>query len=167
MTLNNWHQSRIAKVITKKLYGTISGKKIVFLGFSFKSNTNDTRESAAIQICKDLLDEGGILLINDPKVSKEQITTDLGIDPKNDINNLDSTINEKGYWLVVGDINESFYDAYAIVILTEWQEYKKIDWNLAENRMRKPAWVFDSSSLINPENISENNFNFWRIVDGS
>ncbi len=167
VTLNNWHQSRVAKLITKKLYGTISGKKIVILGFSFKSNTNDTRESAAIQICKDLLDEGAILLINDPKVNKEQITIDLGLAPETEINNLDSTINQKGCWLFVDDMNESFYNADAIVILTEWPEYKEIDWNLAESRMRKPAWIFDSRSLIDPENIRKNSFNFWRIGDGS
>ena len=56
--LNIWHQHRISKLVVEKLFGTLSGKKISILGFSFKANTNDTRESAAIQICKDLLDEG-------------------------------------------------------------------------------------------------------------
>ena len=74
VSLNNWQQNRIAKIIIKKLYGTISGKKIVILGFAFKSNTNDSRESAAIQICKDLLNEGASLFIHDPKVNKAQIT---------------------------------------------------------------------------------------------
>ena len=80
--INNWHQHRIAKLIIKKLYGTLSGKKIAILGFAFKSNTNDTRESASIQICKDLLDEGAKLSIHDPKVSPSQIALDLKIDPK-------------------------------------------------------------------------------------
>ena len=142
-------------------------KKIVILGFSFKSNTNDTRESAAIQICKDLLEEGAVLLINDPKVNKEQIAFDLGVDPKNKIDNSNTFINEKGYWVFADNINESLYDADAIVILTEWPEYKKINWDLAERRMRKPAWIFDSRSLINPESIKNNNFKFWRIGDGS
>ena len=66
--LNNWHQHRISRLITKKLFGTLSGKKIVVLGFAFKSNTNDTRESAAIQICKNLIEEGAALFIHDPKV---------------------------------------------------------------------------------------------------
>ena len=51
------------------------------MGFSFKANTNDTRESAAIQICKDLIDEGAKLFIHDPKVCPEQITKDLGLKP--------------------------------------------------------------------------------------
>ncbi len=167
VSLNNWHQKRISKLITKKLFGTISGKKIIILGFAFKGNTNDTRESAAINICKDLLDEGAFLCIHDPKVSKEQITKDLGIKSCEHNKKIINAINEKGSWKFINDINESLYDVDAIVILTDWLMYKNIDWDLAEKRMRKPAWVFDSRSLIDPENIENNSFNFWRIGDGS
>ena len=75
--MNNWHQHRISKLIVQKLFGTISGKKILILGFAFKANTNDTRESAAIQICRDLLEEGANLIINDPIVNEKQIANDL------------------------------------------------------------------------------------------
>ena len=68
--LNNWHQNRISELIVKKLFGTVTGKKIVVLGFAFKANTNDTRESAAIQICKDLIDQGAEITIHDPKVNE-------------------------------------------------------------------------------------------------
>ena len=164
--LNNWHQSRISKLITKKLFGTISGKKIIILGFAFKGNTNDTRESAAIQICKDLLNEGANLYIHDPKVTKAQITTDLKIKSVDETLEQKNTLNEKGCWAYITDIDQSFFGADAIVILTEWEEYKKIDWDLAENRMRKPAWVFDSRSIIDINLIKKYNFEFWRIGDG-
>ena len=167
VTLNNWHQTRISKLITKKLFGTISGKKIIILGFAFKGNTNDTRESAAIQICKDLLSEGAFLFIHDPKVSRDQIIDDLGIYPFCETKNKEINTNAIGTWEYIIDINESLFDADAIVILTEWEEYKEINWDLAEKRMRKPAWIFDSRSLIEPEDIKKNNFNFWRIGDGS
>ena len=75
--LNSWHQHRISKLITKNLFGTLSNKKIIILGFAFKANTNDTRESAAIQICRDLLEEGAFLIIHDPKVYQNQIEIDL------------------------------------------------------------------------------------------
>ena len=75
--LNNWHQHRISKLIVKKLFGTVSGKKICILGFAFKANTNDTRESAAINICNDLIEEGAVLFIHDPKVDPQQIEKDL------------------------------------------------------------------------------------------
>ena len=77
--LNNWNQHRISKLVVKKLFGTISGKHIAILGFAFKANTNDTRESAAITICKDLLEEGAILNIHDPKVDPRQIKIDLEV----------------------------------------------------------------------------------------
>ncbi len=166
VNLNNWHQTRISKLITKKLFGTISGKKIIILGFAFKGNTNDTRESAAIQICKDLINEGANLSIHDPKVTKYQIINDLGIKPIDQIKE-ENNLNEKGSWEFITDINESFFGADAIVILTEWEEYKNINWDLAEDRMRKPSWVFDSRSIIDPNSIKQNNFQFWRVGDGS
>ena len=167
VTLNNWHQTRISKLITKKLFGTISGKKIIILGFAFKCNTNDTRESAAIQICKDLLDEGAYLFIHDPKVKEEQIMKDLGIKPFDSSKTRTNIKNEKGCWIFVQDIYESLFESDAIVILTEWEEYKNINWDLAEQRMRKPAWIFDSRSLIDPQDLRNNSFNFWRIGDGA
>ena len=73
VTLNKWHQHRISNLVTKKLFGTLANKKILILGFAFKANTNDTRESAAIQICKDLLEEGADLYIHDPKVFSSKL----------------------------------------------------------------------------------------------
>ena len=64
---------RIYKLIVEKLFGNVSDKKIGFLGFSFKANTNDTRESPAINIGNYLLKEGARLSIHDPKVNYEQI----------------------------------------------------------------------------------------------
>ena len=74
--LNYWHQKRISTLVVEKLFGSVSNKKIGILGFSFKANTNDTRESAAISICKDLIEEGAILNIHDPKVEENQISRD-------------------------------------------------------------------------------------------
>ena len=84
--INNWQQKRITKTILEKLYGNVAGKKITIFGFSFKANTNDTRESPAIKICKDLLEEGSFLSIFDPKVNPSQIAIDLGTDQTNEIN---------------------------------------------------------------------------------
>ena len=91
--INKWQQKRISKIIVEKLFGNLSEKKISILGFAFKSNTNDTRESPAISICKDLLEEGCFLSIYDPKVKKEQIDRELKL-----INTLESDFdNEKHY----------------------------------------------------------------------
>ena len=99
MKLNNWHQHRISELIVQKLFGTVSGKQISILGFAFKSNTNDTRESAAITICKDLLEEGAILNIYDPKVVPNQIEKDLGGKyPKVKTPSIDELSIKEGTW---------------------------------------------------------------------
>ena len=97
--LNNWHQKRISEIIVKKLFGTVTNKKLVILGFSFKANTNDTRESAAIHICKNLLNEGANLVIHDPKVNSSQITNDLKINPTKLIDNDNSSFDKKSRYL--------------------------------------------------------------------
>ncbi len=167
VTLNNWHQHRLSKLIVKKLFGTITGKKICILGFSFKANTNDTRESSAIVICKDLLEEGAILNIHDPKVSPKQIASDLEIQPFKASDSSPCSDENNGGWNFAEDIYLAANGSDAIVILTEWETYSSINWNLLAKVMRKPAWVFDARSILIPEIIINSGLNFWRIGDGS
>ena len=164
VNFNQWHQNRISKIITDKLFGTLSGKKLVILGFAFKKNTNDTRESSAIRICKDLLDEGAILYIHDPKVDPQQISIDLGVFPNNAIKNNNKSAD--GSWHEVENLENIFKDADAAVVLTEWDEYKDINWDKKAEQMRSPAWVFDIRSILNPDKVIRAGINFWRIGDG-
>ena len=167
--LNDWHQNRISNLIVKKLFGTVSGKKLFILGFSFKENTNDTRESASIKICKDLLNEGAILFINDPKVNPEQIETDLEIKQNKSLLNFDfgNSLFNDGSWCFINDISEGFIGADAVVILTGWEEYQHIDWKNVSKKMRQPSWVFDARSSISAQEIKNNNLHFWQIGNGS
>ena len=80
VALNTWQQHRISRLVVNRLFGTVTGKRIAVLGFAFKADTNDTRETPAIRICRDLLEEGAQLAIFDPKVSPEQIAADLGVE---------------------------------------------------------------------------------------
>ena len=166
--LNNWHQKRISKLIVNKLFGTVSGKKICILGFAFKANTNDTRESAAINICKDLIDEGAILYIHDPKVTSEQISEvlDIGKNKDNEIYDKSKHPHE-GSWCFIKDISDGFNGTDAVVILTEWKDYYHINWELASKQMRKPSWVFDTRSIINSQDIKKYGLNLWKIGDGT
>ncbi len=167
--INKWNQKRISTLITKKLFGTLSKKKITILGFAFKANTNDTRESAAIQICSDLIDEGAHLIIHDPKVTTSQIEKDLGVPPFNkeiSSNNKGLSIPE-GKWEKANSINNIFVESDAVLIITEWSEYSNIDWIKASKDMRSPAWVFDARSIVDCEEISKAGLKLWRIGDGS
>ncbi len=166
--LNNWHQHRISSLVVKKLFGTVTGKKIIILGFAFKANTNDTRESAAINICKDLLNEGATLYIHDPKVSPSQIAIDLAKSENKELkkNDNSSSASFEGEWCFTKNSNESFYGSDAVIILTEWEEYFEINWQEISKVMRAPAWIFDARSVILKEKLKNTSLNLWRIGDG-
>ena len=165
VTLNKWHQKRISKLITNKLYGTLSGKKLVILGFAFKKNTNDTRESSAIQICKDLIEEGAIIHIHDPKVDPKQISKDLNLPTNQNIKEYEEKELE-GKWFSVKNLDNVFKGADAAIILTEWDEYLEINWEEKAMQMRSPAWVFDARSILEPRKVVNAGINFWRVGDG-
>tara|TARA_B100000989_G_scaffold278203_1_gene239771 strand:+ start:20039 stop:21475 length:1437 start_codon:yes stop_codon:yes gene_type:complete len=168
--LNTWHQHRLSKLIIQNLFGTISGKKICVLGFAFKANTNDTRESASINICKDLLEEGAFLSIHDPKVSEEQIQKDLKIESlKSNINSNEIVdfFNFEGKWIYENSIYKAVESSDAVVVLTEWEEYTKINWEAVSKTMRKPSWIFDARSILDKKQIIKNDLFLWRIGDGN
>ena len=103
------------------------------MGFAFKANTNDTRESPAINICNDLLKEGAFLSIHDPKVEPNVILRDLNVTDK------DYALQKKVS--IECEINVAVSNADAILILTDWDEYKNLDLQSLSNKMRKPAWL--------------------------
>ena len=169
ITINNWHQKRISEIIVKKLFGTVSRKKLVILGFSFKANTNDTRESASITICKNLLNEGADLIIYDPKVCPLQIRTDLGI---NQITYLEIEKNNEnedyGRWTFISTLEnlENFKNVSAVIILTEWGEFREVNWKAIKTKMVSPGWVFDSRSIVNCKDVKDAGLNLWSLGDG-
>ena len=160
--LNIWQQHRISKLIVNKLFGTVTKKKIAILGFAFKANTNDTRESPAISIVKDLLENGAEIHIHDPKVTKEQIANDLKLNKGNDSENI-STCN----WKFSNDIYKVIDKSDAIVIITEWDDYKNLDWERISRIMRNPSWIFDTRSVANKKEIQKTKLSYWSIGDGS
>ena len=160
--INNWQKKRISKLIVEKLFGTVSLKKIVILGFAFKANTNDTRESPAIDIVKDLIENGAEIIISDPKVTSSQISKELN--QKEDQKEL---ISEVGFWKFSRDIYEAVVNADAVVLLTEWDEYKNLDWEMISKKMRPPSWVFDARSITNEKDIKKAGLKFWAIGNGS
>tara|TARA_A100001388_G_scaffold277507_1_gene269053 strand:- start:4119 stop:5471 length:1353 start_codon:yes stop_codon:yes gene_type:complete len=154
--INEWQKERIYKKVVCNLFGNVAGKKIVILGFAFKANTNDTRESPSIQIIKDLLQENAEIIINDPKVSDKQVFVDLLGD--------ENPSQEKIY--IEKDVYKASIGADAIILLTEWDEYKFLDWNKISSIMNQPAWLFDTRCIINKKEINNTSLNFWQLGDG-
>ena len=141
VTLNTWQQHRIAREVVQRLFNTVSGKRIAVLGFAFKADTNDTRESPAIRICRDLLEEGAVLAIHDPHVKSEQIAIDLQQPPEHSNT---KACYAAGNWLFCTDPVQALSGADAVLILTEWSQFAQLDWANLAALMRHPAWLFDA-----------------------
>lgn len=155
--MNDHQKRRFAKNIIKTLYNTVSGKKIAFLGWAFKKDTNDTRESAAIYVADDLLSEQAKVVVYDPKVKEEQIYFDLDY-----LETRPSDLNRSDL-KVVGNPYEACKDAHAIAILTEWDEFKSYDWQKIYDAMQKPAFVFDGRNLLNKKELEQIGFVYQAI----
>lgn len=155
--MNDHQKRRFSENIVTKLYNTVSGKKITFLGWAFKKDTNDTRESAAIYVADDLLNEQAEITVYDPKVSKERIYEDL------DYLQTRSPEENRRRVKVVNNPYEACLDAHAIAILTEWDEFKEYDWKQIYQSVVKPAFVFDGRSILNKEILNEIGFKYYSI----
>ena len=166
VNLNSWNQNRITEIVVNKLFGTLAEKKIALLGFAFKANTNDTRESSAITISKNLLIEGADLKIHDPQVSEKQIAIEIERVFNNELNISFDKAFPKISYEKVDDIYDAFIDADAIIVATEWEEYSRLDWEKISGLMRYPAWVFDTRSIVNKEEVRKTNINLWNIGIG-
>jgi UDPglucose 6-dehydrogenase len=118
------------------MFNTVSGKKIAILGFAFKKDTNDTRESAAIYVCKDLLEEQAKLAIYDPQVEVSQMQGDLGIDDENECVSFCT------------DAYEATKGAHAVLILTDWDEFQALDYRRIYEQMHLPAFLFDGRNIL-------------------
>ena len=156
VTLNTWQQHRISRLMVNRLFGTISGKRIAVLGFAFKADTNDTRESPAIQVCLDLLEEGACLAIVDPKVREGQISIDLG----------KPAGQGEGNWQLVDSVEAAADGADALVLLTEWQQFAQINWPAVAALMRQPAWLFDSRAKADGAAARAAGLNVWTLGEG-
>ena len=156
LLINKWQQKRVYEKVVEKLFGNLVNKKIAILGFAFKENTNDTRESPSIEICKNLLNEGAFLTIHDCKVTEDTIKKDLS----------DQNSSNKRLWSYQKDLCSALEDSHAAIIMTEWDIYKSIDWMKIIPIVKQPFWVFDTRLVLNPQKINEAGMNLWQLGYG-
>jgi UDPglucose 6-dehydrogenase len=150
--MNDHQKDRFAKNIITTLYNTISGKKIAFLGWAFKKDTNDTRESAAIYVADYLLKEEATIAVFDPKVAENKILADL-----NYLESRKPELNKKGV-ISFEDPYSACKNAHAIAILTEWDEFNTYDWQKIYDNMEKPAFVFDGRNILDRKKLTQIGF---------
>jgi len=155
--LNDHQKRRFADNLISTLYNTVSGKKIGFLGWAFKKDTNDTRESAAIYVADHLLNEQANIAVYDPKVSGEKMQSDL--------NYLNTRSEEENKTLAQATDTpyEALKDAHAVAIMTEWDEFKSYDWKKIYTEMKKPAFIFDGRNILDKSEMEKIGFEYSSI----
>lgn len=155
--MNNYQKKRFARKIVSEMFNTVSGKKIALLGWAFKKDTNDSRESAAIDIANYLIEEQAELHIYDPKVTPQQILSDLERVTNLPIDQLSSKIT------IHSNSSEIFQKAHAVVILTEWDAFKSYDYEAIKKQMFEPAFLFDGRNILDPTKIKQIGFQYYGI----
>jgi len=150
--MNDWQKSRFTTQIVRTLFNTVSGKRIAVLGFAFKKDTNDTRESAAISVVRGLLEENATVVVYDPKVPADEIRRDvLGVG------------RDEPRLVVVESAAEAAESAHALAVLTEWDEFKGLDFPKIYDGMQKPAFVFDGRNILPRQDLQKLGFKVFAI----
>ncbi len=155
--MNDHQKRRFSDNLIKTLYNTVSDKKIAILGWAFKKDTNDTRESAAIYVADHLLNEQAQISVFDPKVSPQKIYSDL-----NYLNTRTEKENETNV-IISNTPYEALNGAHAVALMTEWDEFKNYNWQKIYNNMNKPAFIFDGRNILNKSEMLEIGFEYYAI----
>ena len=155
--MNDHQKKRFSNSIVQTLYNTVADKKITFLGWAFKKDTNDTRESAAIYVANELIGEQAKIAVYDPKVSHKKVLDDLDY-----LETRSSKKNEEGVQSFDNPY-EACQNAHAIAILTEWDEFAQYDWQKIYDGMQKPAFVFDGRNILNSKDLKAIGFVYHAI----
>tara|TARA_B100000963_G_scaffold361526_1_gene397446 strand:+ start:4499 stop:5875 length:1377 start_codon:yes stop_codon:yes gene_type:complete len=139
LKINDFQKKRLSSKIIDKLKGIQNNSTISILGWAFKKDTNDSRESASIDIVKDLLKNKISVNVFDPMVSRQTILNDLKDLPESVLNSLK----------IFDSINDSLVGSYGICILTEWDQFKDINFKEASNLLVEPILFIDGRNIIN------------------
>lgn len=156
--MNEYQKDRFSQKIIECLFNTVSEKRLAVLGFAFKKNTGDTRETPAITVCKTLLDEGAKLKIYDPKVEKAQIIADL---TSTRVTDSPETVQKSIQ--IFNDPYEAVAETHGIIICTEWDEFTELDFERIYKSMTKPAYIFDGRKILKHEELQDIGFHVITI----
>jgi UDPglucose 6-dehydrogenase len=152
IVMNDHQKRRFSNKIVQTLYNTVAGKKITFLGWAFKKDTNDTRESAAIYVADDLINEQAQISVYDPKVSRTKMLSDL------DYLETRTAEENNNSLAILDNAYDACKDAHAVAILTEWDEFTTYDWKRIYDSMHKPAFIFDGRNILNAKELESIGF---------
>jgi len=158
--MNDYQKKRFSEKIVGKMFNTVTGKKIAILGYAFKKDTGDVRETPAMFVVRDLLQEQAKIHVFDPQVNREDMWIEMdytcGVNHEN-TPGLDESI------ITSTDPYEACDGAHALCILTEWDEFKDYDYERIYKSMAKPAFIFDGRNLVDHAKLREIGFEVHAI----
>lgn len=155
--INDWQKTRFVQRMVRTMFNTIAGKRIAVFGFAFKKDTNDTRESPAIDICRALLAERAQLAIYDPRVPPEVIMKEI-----QQASGLDAA-QLKGRVVCEPDAYSAARESDALAVITEWDEFKSLDFEQIYGTMKKPAFAFDGRNILPHDSLRKIGFDIHGI----
>lgn len=143
--MNDYQKKRFSEKIVSKMFNTVTGKKIAMLGYAFKKDTGDVRETPSMFVLRDLIQEQAKIHVYDPQVKREDMWIEMdytcGVNHTN-TPTLDSSV------ITATDPYEACDGAHALLVLTEWDEFKDYDYERIYKSMAKPAFIFDGRNLL-------------------
>jgi UDPglucose 6-dehydrogenase len=140
--VNRNQKRRFAEKIIEKLGRPISGATIGIWGLAFKADTDDIRESAALDVIRHLLDHGAIIRATDPKA----------------VENMKQVFKDEVEW--VGDPVTAAAGADAIALLTDWPQYSTLPFRKIAATMNQPI-IFDGRNCLHRDVMHENGFQYY------
>jgi len=146
--INEYQETRFVSKMLKEMFNTVANKKITVFGFAFKANTGDTRESPAIEVIKKLVEERAKISITDPKALDNA---------KLDLKGIDEKISYES------DPYKAAKESSAIAVVTEWDDFKNLDYKRIYDSMQKPAFIFDGRNILNHKELFDIGFNVYPI----
>jgi UDPglucose 6-dehydrogenase len=160
VVMNDYQKKRFSEKMVSKMFNTVTGKKICVLGYAFKKDTGDVRETPAMFVVRDLFQEGAKIHVYDPQVHREEMWSEMeytcGISPKNTPRLDEAVTNDT-------DPYEACSGAHAIAVLTEWDEFKTYDYQKIYDSMSKPAFIFDGRNILDHDKLRDIGFEVHAI----
>tara|TARA_B100000575_G_scaffold207898_1_gene169212 strand:+ start:2258 stop:3667 length:1410 start_codon:yes stop_codon:yes gene_type:complete len=161
--INNYQRERFSKKIIQTLFGSVTEKTVTILGWAFKKNTNDSRESSSIYISSKLIENGADIKVYDPKVSKKRILEDLKENWKNKGFQKENIKENITKIKILPNPTEACENSSAICIITEWEEFVNLNWKIIYKNMKRPAFLFDGRNILSKDKLKKIGFEIYQI----
>lgn len=158
--MNEYQKRRFSMMMVSRMFNTVTGKKIAIMGFAFKKDTGDTRETASAFVCRDLMDEQAVLHVYDPQVEREVMLMEMDYTLK-----VNETTYPKIHEMLITspDPYEAAAGSHGLAILTEWDMFKTLDYQRIYESMAKPAFLFDGRNIVDHEALRQIGFEVYCI----